>query len=192
MNADAPDGSPAGEVDDDAPLDPATSAALIEAQRAKVVSATDVDGRLLFGLWGIAWLLGFGGLWATALDEPLVDVAPATALAVFMVLILTAVVLTIVHVARRSAGVHGASAQQGAMYGWAWFLAFMGVAALGYALGQIDVGIAGGSDTTSDAPIAISEKLRKKLGEVGHYIETLRGVGYRFLVPEPGANKAIA
>lgn len=31
------------------------------------------------------------------------------------------------------------------------------------ALGQIDSGIAGGSDTTSDAPIAISEKLRKKL-----------------------------
>jgi len=31
------------------------------------------------------------------------------------------------------------------------------------ALGQIEVGIAGGSDTTSDAPIAISEKLRKKL-----------------------------
>lgn len=31
------------------------------------------------------------------------------------------------------------------------------------ALGQIDAGIAGGSDTTSDAPIAISEKLRKKL-----------------------------
>jgi acetyl-CoA C-acetyltransferase len=34
------------------------------------------------------------------------------------------------------------------------------------ALGQIDVGIAGGSDTTSDAPIAISEKLRKKLIKV--------------------------
>ena len=31
------------------------------------------------------------------------------------------------------------------------------------ALGQIDVGVAGGSDTTSDAPVAISEKLRKKL-----------------------------
>ncbi|WP_203335685.1 acetyl-CoA C-acetyltransferase [Nocardioides limicola] len=31
------------------------------------------------------------------------------------------------------------------------------------ALGQIESGIAGGSDTTSDAPIAISEKLRKKL-----------------------------
>ena len=34
------------------------------------------------------------------------------------------------------------------------------------ALGQIDAGIAGGVDTTSDAPIAISEKLRKKLMKV--------------------------
>ena len=34
------------------------------------------------------------------------------------------------------------------------------------ALGQIDAGIAGGADTTSDAPIAISEKLRKKLIKV--------------------------
>src|SRR3954467_4557301 len=31
------------------------------------------------------------------------------------------------------------------------------------ALGQVEVGVAGGSDTTSDAPVAISEKLRKKL-----------------------------
>lgn len=31
------------------------------------------------------------------------------------------------------------------------------------ALGQIDVGIAGGSDTTSDAPVAINDSLRKKL-----------------------------
>ena len=34
------------------------------------------------------------------------------------------------------------------------------------ALGQIDVGIAGGTDTTSDAPIAVGEKLRKILLEV--------------------------
>jgi acetyl-CoA C-acetyltransferase len=31
------------------------------------------------------------------------------------------------------------------------------------ALGQIEVGVAGGTDTTSDAPVAISDKLRKKL-----------------------------
>ena len=34
------------------------------------------------------------------------------------------------------------------------------------ALAQIEVGVAGGSDTTSDAPVAISEKLRKKLLKV--------------------------
>ncbi len=34
------------------------------------------------------------------------------------------------------------------------------------ALGQIDVGVAGGTDTTSDAPVAISDKLRKKLMKV--------------------------
>ncbi|MDT0201405.1 acetyl-CoA C-acetyltransferase [Nocardioides sp. AE5] len=40
------------------------------------------------------------------------------------------------------------------------------------ALGQIDAAIAGGSDTTSDAPIAISEKLRKKLIKVNQQRET--------------------
>ena len=34
------------------------------------------------------------------------------------------------------------------------------------AMGQIEVGIAGGTDTTSDAPVAISDKLRKKLMRV--------------------------
>jgi len=34
------------------------------------------------------------------------------------------------------------------------------------ALGQIDVGVAGGSDTTSDAPLAVSDRLRKKLVKV--------------------------
>src|SRR5215217_1748281 len=34
------------------------------------------------------------------------------------------------------------------------------------ALGQVDVGIAGGTDTTSDAPVAVSDKLRKKLMKV--------------------------
>ena len=40
------------------------------------------------------------------------------------------------------------------------------------ALGQIEVGIAGGSDTTSDAPIAISERLRKKLIKVNQRKDT--------------------
>ncbi len=42
------------------------------------------------------------------------------------------------------------------------------------ALGQIEVGIAGGTDTTSDAPIAVGEKLRKILLEANR-AKTLQG-----------------
>jgi hypothetical protein len=120
--------------DDDPPLDPATSAALIAEQRAKVAAATDVDGRLLFGVWGTAWLLGFGALYTVAGDRPLLTWSPATAGVVFAGLLLTAMVVTAVHIARRTAGVHGTSAFQGAMYGWAWFLGFVTVFALPSAL----------------------------------------------------------
>src|SRR5215204_2427474 len=42
------------------------------------------------------------------------------------------------------------------------------------ALGQIEVGIAGGTDTTSDAPIAVNERLRKILLEANR-AKTLQG-----------------
>ena len=48
------------------------------------------------------------------------------------------------------------------------------------ALGQIESGIAGGTDTTSDAPVAISDKLRKKLMKVNaakHTSAKLRALG---------------
>jgi acetyl-CoA C-acetyltransferase len=48
------------------------------------------------------------------------------------------------------------------------------------ALGQIESGIAGGTDTTSDAPVAISDKLRKKLMKVNSAKDTpskLRALG---------------
>jgi acetyl-CoA C-acetyltransferase len=41
------------------------------------------------------------------------------------------------------------------------------------ALGQIDVGVAGGADTTSDAPVAISDKLRRKLMKVNAAKDTV-------------------
>jgi acetyl-CoA C-acetyltransferase len=41
------------------------------------------------------------------------------------------------------------------------------------ALGVIDAGVAGGTDTTSDAPVAISDKLRKKLMKVNSARDTV-------------------
>ncbi|MCL3861625.1 hypothetical protein [Actinotalea sp. K2] len=136
---DAPEPGTPHDPADDAPLDPVASAALIVDQRRRVESATDVDGRLLFGVWGVAWLLGFGLLWSVSRDEPLLDLSIGIALAIFTALLLSAVVITTIHTATRSVGVSGASATQGAMYGWAWFLGFGGIGALGYALGRLDV-----------------------------------------------------
>jgi len=63
------------------------------------------------------------------------------------------------------------------------------------ALGQIEAGIAGGTDTTSDAPIAVNEKLRKILLEANR-AKTLQGrlaalakVRPQYLAPAIPANK---
>lgn len=53
------------------------------------------------------------------------------------------------------------------------------------ALGQIDVGIAGGSDTTSDAPIALGENLRKILLEANR-AKDLKGRLAAFAKIRPG------
>lgn len=121
-------------MSDDTALDPAASVALIAEQRAKVQAATDVDGRLLFGVWGVAWLIGFWLQWAAWGDDPLIHLSYGAALAVFGMLLITAMVVTTVHIARRSAGIRGTTSTQGAMYGWAWFFAFAGIGVLGHAL----------------------------------------------------------
>jgi len=121
---------------DDAPLDLAASAALIETQRARVAAATDLDARLLFGVWGAAWLVGFAALYAVALDPPLLGWPAWSAGALFAALLVAAMVVTAVHIASRSKGVRGVSSRAGAMYGWGWGLSFGGVAALGSALAR--------------------------------------------------------
>ena len=132
-----PGTSPHDAALDDAPTDVAASAALIAEQRARVEQAVDVDARLLFGVWGTAWLLGFGVQWALALDEPLLSVGSQLGQGLFGALLVTAGVITAVHTARRSSGVVGTSATQGAMYGWAWAVTFAGVATLGFALNRL-------------------------------------------------------
>ncbi|MEJ5947021.1 hypothetical protein WDZ17_17150 [Pseudokineococcus basanitobsidens] len=104
--------------------DPQEALALLRAERTRTSRALQPDARLLYGVWGLAWLVGFVALWtATTGRGPLV-LPGAVAETTFGLLLAAALVVTTVHVARRSAGVRGASARQGAMYGWAWFLGF--------------------------------------------------------------------
>ena len=49
---------------------------------------------------------------------------------------------------------------------WYWFTSCIPCCKQDCFLGQIEVGIAGGVDTTSDAPIALGDGLRKALPEL--------------------------
>lgn len=64
------------------------------------------------------------------------------------------------------------------------------------ALGQIDAGIGGGSDTTSDVPIAVSKPLRRRLLDInmarsfGDKLKAFKGFSYREFGPEfPGVGE---
>ena len=54
--------------DADAAPDLADALAIIAAQRARAED-TRPSGALLFGLWGAAWLVGYGALWLTTRDD---------------------------------------------------------------------------------------------------------------------------
>lgn len=115
----------------EAGLDPADTLALVEDQRRSAEQALDVDVRLLYGTWGIAWLVGFGAFWFTAGGPSgRYEVPPAWTGVVFGLLIISAIVVTAVHTTRATRGIRGSTAEVGAMYGWSWFIGFAAVAAV--------------------------------------------------------------
>lgn len=111
-------------MDDTTVNDPKTMLGLLEGEQARTAQALDPDPRLIYGVWGAAWLVGFLLMWSAARGEPL-DLGLGVAGAFFGACMVGAVATTIVHIGRRTAGVRGVSSRVGAMYGWAWFLAFV-------------------------------------------------------------------
>ncbi|QCB94935.1 hypothetical protein [Cellulomonas shaoxiangyii] len=109
--------------EDDAPLDPAEGLAIVAAQRRRVQDA-DVDDRVLFGTWGALWLVGYAVQWWSAERSP-TGTSTAPAGAVFGVLMVVGLVVTLTHVGRRSRGMRGVSRSVGAMIGMTWFTGFM-------------------------------------------------------------------
>ena len=119
MSSDQPDELAASESD--AAPEIADALAIIAAQRLR---AADVrpSSALIYGVWGAVWLVGYGAMWLTARDDDTPSVAAGVVAIAGGVL---ALVVTIVHITRRTRGIAGASARQGAMYGWAWAIGFL-------------------------------------------------------------------
>lgn len=121
----------------------AESLALIEAQQRRVAEQIEPDIRLLYGVWGLALLIGeaafFFASWA---DSPIPLPLPVAGVTLFLSLV-TAMVTMGIHVGRRVAGVRGDSARQGKFYGWTWTIGF-------FCLGAIITGVAraGADDET--------------------------------------------
>ncbi|WP_125772759.1 hypothetical protein [Antribacter gilvus] len=109
-----------GTSSDDA-FDPADSLRVIREQTDRAREATEPDGRVMFGAWGLAWLVGYLAMWTSARETGAPEPWAGFVLAGTIV---GATALTIVHSTTRASGVRGASARVGAMYGWTWFLGF--------------------------------------------------------------------
>lgn len=119
------------------PLD-LEQARLILGGASSVRDRLTPDPRVLYGVWGIAWLVGYLALWRTA-DPTGANPPAAWAFITFYALLALAVVVTIVHVTRRSRGLKGESATGGMMYGWSWAVAFTVVGLILGALGSLDL-----------------------------------------------------
>jgi len=108
----------------------AESLALIEAQQRQVGEQTEPDARVLYGLWGLALLIGEGAFFLATWEDSPLDIPLGVAGVTLFVSLLTAMVLTSIHIARRVAGVRGNSSRQGMFYGWTWMVGFISLAAV--------------------------------------------------------------
>ncbi|SDJ66860.1 hypothetical protein SAMN04487820_101167 [Actinopolyspora mzabensis] len=109
---------------------PAEMLAITERQQQRAERALDINPGLLFGVWGAAWVLGFGELYLTIGDEPVLLVPLWQALGIFFGCLGVAGFITVWHLANSLRGLRGPTQKSGAMHGWSWALAFLGLGTL--------------------------------------------------------------
>lgn len=113
-------------------LPPAETLALIAREQQQMNRALRGSPVSIIALWGVAWLLGFGGCYLADTGRLPTWIAAV----VIAVLFAAAIALPIVQGTRMARGVVGPSKQVGVMYGCAWALAFGGLWAINAALSR--------------------------------------------------------
>jgi hypothetical protein len=124
---------------EEAPLPPQASLELIEREGRQVGRQLGIDPAPIFGLWGVAWLLGWGAIYLAS-PGALGPLLPMWAAGVALgVLYAAAIALPIVRGVQAGRGVSGPSRVVGAMYGWSWTLGFCALTAINIGLMQHDL-----------------------------------------------------
>jgi hypothetical protein len=83
-----------------------------------------VNQPLIYGAWGVAWLIGCGAMWLSVLGQHPFRGAAGWASAVLGTGIALAIVATAITTGRAGRGVGGVSARQGMMFGLSWPVGF--------------------------------------------------------------------
>lgn len=104
----------------DRTFDPALAADVLNVESLRVQEAFDVRLADQLAAWGIAWFVGLGLVWLQVRDQNPYRGPSTWAVVTLSVLMMAALVVTADRVHRATAGVLGASARRGRLYGIGW------------------------------------------------------------------------
>ncbi|GII89125.1 hypothetical protein Ssi03_71150 [Sphaerisporangium siamense] len=113
--------------DDDGPLTPEETLRIIEEQQRSTVRRLGGDPLLLHAPWGLAWLTGFGALFA---HYAYGAISSNTAITVLFAGMMLAMAASAYGQSKMVGRVRGQSSQRGMMYGLAWAFGYASVIAI--------------------------------------------------------------
>jgi len=113
------------EADEVERFDPQAAMDLLTDTQRRTGRALDVNGAVLYGVWGMAWLIGYLAIWLSVHGHAVYQPPAGWAFSVLGVGMVAALAVTGLTVGRAVRGVTGVSSSSGTMYGWAWLLGFV-------------------------------------------------------------------
>ena len=127
---------PAGSSEpEEAPLDLHAALRLVTDAENRARQELHGNDALIYLIWGIAWLIGYGTLHGSRFGW--LPLGSGQALAIHGGCIVAALVSTVVLVSRQNRGIRGHSSYLGAMYGGGWALGFLTMGCLGGVVGAM-------------------------------------------------------
>jgi hypothetical protein len=105
---------------DDEAMDAEAAARLIRETRDHAYDRLAVKQARMYGIWGVAWLIGLGTMWLSVRGQDPYTGPSGVSFAILGVLIALAAIASIAVVGRATRGIGGTSSQQGMLYGLSW------------------------------------------------------------------------